>query len=316
LTSDICVVHLVWAPLGPEPLRRFLDSYTRYSAGVEHRLLILFNGFRADHDLSPWQRALDHVRHEELRIPSPVLDLAAYRQAVERITAARYCFLNSYSVIREDGWLELMSSIASGHRVGAVGASGSWGSQFSHARYALGLGGPYRRVFADRQATHRVFAGLSADTPAATSPAGPLRRALAGARGVIAYSVAFPPFPSPHLRSNCLLIDRDLWLRVADPAPHDKLAAYRVESGRRGITARLRAMGLRVLVAGRDGHSYDTAEWPASRTFWQGSQENLLVEDNQTRAYQQGDSEVRRVLSGYAWGPQADPAEAWVSEAA
>jgi hypothetical protein len=314
LSSDICLVHLVWAPLGTAPFRRFLESYTRYTAGVDHRLLILFNGFRRDEDLTPWRLCLQHVKHEELGIANPVLDLAAYRQAVEHIPAARYCFLNSYSVIRQDGWLELMGSIASGPGVGAVGASGSWGSQSSHARYALGLGGAYRDVFGDRRATNQVFAGLSADTPATNSPAGPLSRALSGARGLMVYSVAFPAFPSPHLRSNCLLIDRDLWLRVCGRTPRDKLAAYRVESGRRGITARLRAMGLRVLVAGRDGRGYDAPEWAASRTFWQGDQENLLVEDNQTRTYLHGDHEVRRVLSGYAWGSQADPGEAWLSE--
>jgi hypothetical protein len=295
-------------------LRRFLDSYTRHSAGVEHRLLILFNGFRADQDLTPWRLALEHVRHEELRITNPVLDLAAYRRAVELIPAERYCFVNSYSVIRANGWLELMRSMASGPRIGAVGASGSWGSQFSHTRYELGLGGPYRRVFADRRATNRVFAGLAPDMPAEPPHAGQLGRALTAARGLIAHSVAFPAFPSPHLRSNCLLISRDVWLRVCRRAPPDKFAAYRVESGRRGMTARLRAMGLRLVVAGRDERAYDTAEWPASRTFWQGDQENLLVEDNQTRAYDQGDAEVRRVLSGYAWGPQADPAEAWLPE--
>ncbi len=312
--ADTVVVHLVWAPLGPEALTRFAESYRRHVAGVEHRLLILLNGFRADQDLAPWRRALKHLQHEELRIADPVLDLAAYRQAVELVPAARYCFLNSYSVVRADGWLELMTSIASRPGVGAVGASGSWGSQFSHTRYNLGLGGPYRPVFADRGATNRVFAGMSLDdTPTASLLSSRLRLAFAAARELIAHSVAFPAFPSPHLRSNCLMIDRDVWMRVCRQAPSDKFGAYRLESGRRGITPRLKAMGLRALVVGRDGRSYETSEWPASRTFWQGNQENLLVEDNQTRVYQYGDPEVRAVLSGYAWGSQADPTAAGLS---
>jgi hypothetical protein len=303
------VAHLVWAPLGPEVLTRFAESYSRHVAGVEHRLLILLNGFRADQDLAPWRRALEHLRYEELRIADPVLDLAAYRQAVELVPADRYCFLNSYSVLRADGWLALLQSIASRPRVGAVGASGSWGSQFSHTRYNIGLGGPYRRVFADRGVTNRVFAGMSpGDAPADSLPSGRLRLAFAAARELIAHSVAFPAFPSPHLRSNCLMIDRDVWMRVCRRAPSDKFGAYRLESGRRGITARLKAMGLRAVVVGRDGRSYEPTEWPASQTFWQGDQENLLVEDNQTRLYQHGDAEVRRVLSGYAWGPRAEPA--------
>ena len=47
-TASVTLVHLVWAPLGPEALARFLDSYRHHPAGVEHRLLMVFNGFRAD----------------------------------------------------------------------------------------------------------------------------------------------------------------------------------------------------------------------------------------------------------------------------
>jgi hypothetical protein len=118
--------------------------------------------------------------------------------------------------------------------------------------------------------------------------------------------VQFADFPSPHLRTNALLVDRERWLDVCRPSPRDKLAAHRLESGRRGITARLTAMGLRVVVVGRDGRAYERSQWPDSRTFWQSSQENLLVADNQTRAYADGDAQRRRVLSGYAWGFQAN----------
>jgi hypothetical protein len=48
--------------------------------------------------------------------------------------------------------------------------------------------------------------------------------------------------------------------------------------------------------------------WPSTRTFSQGGQGNLLVEDNHTRAHLDADALMPRVLSGYAWGPEADPA--------
>ncbi len=40
----IAVVHLVWGPLGPEPLRDFLRSYHAHDAGAPHELVVLFNG--------------------------------------------------------------------------------------------------------------------------------------------------------------------------------------------------------------------------------------------------------------------------------
>jgi hypothetical protein len=288
---------------------RFADSYRRHPAGTEHRLLVIFNGFDQDQDLAPWRRAIEDLNYEELRTTTPVLDLAAYMQAVERVPAARYCFLNSHSAILADRWLEIMQSIADDPGVGAVGATGSWASQSSYLRLELALGGPYRAVFTNRLATIRTLASLSPGEPAPAPARDPVRGALSGGRTLVHYAIAYASFPSPHLRTNGFLIDRDRWLQVCSNEPTDKGAAYRFESGRHGMTARLRAIGLRVLVAGRSGRAYESSEWPASRTLWQGNQESLLVEDNQTRSYQHGDIDVRRALSGFAWGRLADPDE-------
>jgi hypothetical protein len=316
---DTVVVHIVWAPFGPEMLARFVESYIDHAPGSEHRLLMVFNGFGQNDDLTPWRHLIADLRYEELRLASPVVDLAAYRKAAELVPAERYCFVNSSTVIRTEGWLGLLASAAARERVGAVGATGSWASKASGARnsFGHGLGGPYRHLFADREATRRAFSKLAAHAPeAGAGPVGPWRRKIGTAydKLVTAYrlvpsSAAFASFPSPHLRTSCFLIERDLWLRVCRREPHSKEAAYRIESGRRGMTPRLTAMGLRVLVVGRDGRAYETSEWPASRTLWQGNQENLLVEDNQTRDYQEGDADLRRALSCYAWGFQADPTD-------
>jgi hypothetical protein len=316
VSSGTVLVHLVWAPLGAEVLAEFAASYRRNPAGAEHRLVVIFNGFDQNQDLRPWRRAIEDLQYEEMHTPTRVLDLPAYGMAVERFPAARYCFLNSYSVIRAAGWLNVMQSIASSTRVGAVGATGSWASQSSYLRYELALGGPYRRVFPDRVTTIRTLASLSPNETHPEPVPDPLRGALIGGRGLLSRVRAYASFPSPHLRSNGFLIDREAWLNIYSRDLTNKGAAYRFESGRRGMTARLRRMGLEVLVAGRDGRAYESSEWASSRTFWQGSQENLLVEDNQTRSYEHGDMEVRRALSGFAWGRLAEPDEPLLREVA
>ncbi len=178
-------------------------------------------------------------------------------------------------------------------------------------RYENGLGGPYARVFSDRAQTHAVFAALAGeDTGAGASPS-LLSRAHSGA--VIARQLlGFAEFAAPHLRTNGLLVERESWLRACPRAPRDKLAAHRMESGRRGVSARLRKEG-ELLLAGREG-VFREPEWPASNTFWQGDQGNLLIGDNQTLAYERGDERTRRVLSGYAWGTSAAPVDPRVAE--
>jgi hypothetical protein len=67
-------------------------------------------------------------------------------------------------------------------------------------------------------------------------------------------------------------------------------------------------MGLRPVLVGRDGRVYEMQEWDRSDTFRQSRQENLLIADNQTDAYDQASAAERAALAGHAWGELARPA--------
>ena len=123
----------MWEPLGPAPLRRFVSSYRRHEAGTVHNLLVLYNGFAANADLAPWRHELAGLPHEELVLPARFLDLAAYRSVIDGLTAGSVCFVNSYTEIEAEGWLEGLLRHLSGPRVGIVGAGGSFESPRSAA---------------------------------------------------------------------------------------------------------------------------------------------------------------------------------------
>lgn len=133
--AGVCVVHLVWAPLGPEPLRRFVRSYRAHPAGRVHELLVVCNGFAGDAAALDAVRAeLEGVEHAEQVLDTPVQDLAAYRLAAERAAGAEaLCFLNSHSELLADGWLALLDDALREDGVGIVGATGSFESAFSAA---------------------------------------------------------------------------------------------------------------------------------------------------------------------------------------
>ena len=99
--------------------------------------------------------------------------------------------------------------------------------------------------------------------------------------------------------------EREIIARVRGGHQRSKIDAYGLERCRRSVTHQIEAMGLRAVVVGRDSRAYECEQWPHSYTFWQGNQENLLVADNQTTAYQNADAELRAILSRYAWGPAA-----------
>ncbi len=313
--ADLAAVHLVRESNGVEAFRRFMDSYRRHPSGVEHEVVLVLKGFASAAAAEPYVALAADLEPRCVRVPDEGFDLGAYRRAAMELPHRRLALLNSFSVILADGWLGLLSAPLDDPRVAAVAATASWGSHVSHMRYEIGMGGPYARVFRDREDTHRVFATLAGQSPG--TRVGTARSALQRLHqaGTIARQlVGFAPFPAPHLRTNGLLVDRESWLSACTHAPRDKLAAHRMESGRRGITARLRAGGRELLVAARDGGMFDCSQWPRSVTFWQGDQHNLLIGDNQTLAYHEGDALTRGVLSGYAWGPHAAPVDPRVAE--
>lgn len=144
MTAGLCLVYLVWAPLGPEPARRFLESYRRHQPGAEHVLAVALKGFREDQDPSAWQRELAAVSHESLQMSSGVLDLGTYREAVDLVPAERYCFLNTNSEVLVDGWLGHLDRHLLTPGVGIVGTGGSFESAYSAAPWPLR---PWRRDF-------------------------------------------------------------------------------------------------------------------------------------------------------------------------
>jgi hypothetical protein len=266
----IGVVHLVWAPLGPEPLREFIRSYRAHPAGVEHELAIVLNGAAAQGPEDRRRReqllaGLADTEHRLISLERPVLDLEAYGAAARLLEYEHLCFLNSYATILAGDWLAYLAAALTQPGVALVGASGSWESQAEWRRGRL---------------RHRPQQLL----------------ALARARR------DYPRFPNPHIRTSAFMLARARMLRLGLSELPDKRSTYLLESGPHSITRSVLEQGLRAVVVGRDGHIYDVQEWPESHTFRSGEQENLLIADNQTSDYQHASPLVRRRLARGTWG--------------
>lgn len=98
------------------------------------------------------------------------------------------------------------------------------------------------------------------------------------------------------------MIARTTMLRIQRGGILTKMQAYCLESGKNRITEQVEWMGLKSLVVGKDGKGYDKNEWDISNTFRHGTQDNLLISDNQTRAFDAASPEKKRKLELSAWG--------------
>jgi hypothetical protein len=314
--SRLAVVHLIWGPFGPLPLRRFVQSYRAHPAGTEHELVILLNNVAA-HQRGDLLAELEGVPHRVLDLAEPVQDLAAYVQAAHQLEHKRLCFLNSHSEILVPDWLTKLDRALDQPHAGLVGATGSWASTRSWVMHSFFLRTPYRGCIPGRRIAREQFLAIELERdgiPVADSPelvrrtlGDSLRTKLRTLPDMPIQIFGFEGFPAYHLRTNAFMAARATLGKVCTRRIETKMDAYRLENGRHSLTRQVQAIGLRTLVVTSDGTTYDHEQWPLSRTLWQGDQENLMIADNQTRSYSRGGFDRRRLLSGFAWGSQADP---------
>lgn len=316
MPGGLCVVHLVRAGEPASSVRRFLRSYAGNPAGADHRLVLLYKGFEDETALAPYRGAAEEVPHEEVHVSDAGFDLTAYRAGAEALRAERYCFLNSHSEILAGRWLELLSGALDRPGVGVAGATGSWTSHASLARLLLRLPSPYGGLIGSPADVTRVLAEMEGSAPPTESAEAPGRRSparraldvLSGLPHALRSMASFPAFPNRHLRTNAFVIDHAVLAGLTGFALRTKFDAHKLESGRAGITRQLEAAGLRAVVVDGFGGVWEDERWPASETLYQGEQGGLIVADNQTRAYAEGDDERRLLLSRCAWGRLAAPA--------
>ena len=280
--TDVCVAYLVREKNGLDPFLRFLESYIENRGGMEHDLLIIYKGFGARISTADYEKSLVDIPHKTILVRDNGFDIIPYFIAAKTYAYRYFCFLNSFSLLLDADWLLKMHRCISRSGVGLVGATGSYQSvYYDYLYYLKHLGKSGERI--------------------------PIHSRLA-------YSLRFeklrlkilnhfyPSFPNVHLRTNGYMIPRDVMLKIRFGRIRFKSDAYRFESGRQSLTRQVMGMDYRVLVVGKDGIGYEKEDWCRSKTFWQDDQQNLLIADNQTRQYSEGDAETRKRLSRFAWG--------------
>ena len=291
--ARIAVAHLVRYRNSSEALAKFLKSYRQFDAGVAHDLIVIFKGFpkeRSSRDAC--LELLQGIPHRVLEVRDEGFDIQPYCDAARTFDYPYFCFLNSFSVIFSEGWLEKLYHAILQDNVGLAGASGSYQS-FCPSPLASYL--EQSRQVAIRSPVKRAIMAL------------PFAYHLNYLRGVLRYESGFKRFPNYHIRTNAFIVSREVILQSAPLRIRTKLDAYKFESGKRGLTMRVLESGHRALIVCADGQTFDKEEWHLSDTFWQAGQQRLMVADNQTRQYAEGTPEIRAMLSRYAWGNYARP---------
>ncbi len=241
-TSEICVVHLARAANGIEPFARFIESFRENPAEIDCDLLIIFKGFeeladetsrdcacgeslsvsprrvenalgifRGDRCPGDYARILDGTDYKYVHVKDVGYDLEPYSLVAKTLNYRYFCFLNSFSVILDRGWLRKLYAHIIDEGVGLVGATGSCES-------------PYCDLIRELR----------------TLPA--LRRFRSALR-LLPYKIWFDTSPNYHIRTNAFMASSDLLKSVRWKRIRSKRDAQIFESGRHGLTRQVIAAG-------------------------------------------------------------------------
>ena len=298
---DVGVVYLYRFAEGEHPVRRFLKSYRDHSAGIEHEFHVVFKGFPDQRRLNLGRELFSGMQINSIELEDNGYDIGSYLAAAKVVSNRRIIFLNTFSQILGRDWLRHFDRAFIAPEVGLVGATGSWLSN------ASGYEGALRRLFYRTKYLPTLLSYLfnreSEKIPEKISKMRKrsLRRYLQSPFSYLYNIFEFGRFPNPHIRTNSFMMERIRFLSLDFPSFKIKSEAYKFESGRRSLTRQIIRQGLRPVVVDRNGRVYDIAQWKSSATFWINDQENLLIADNRTRDYAEGDEELRDYLEDAAW---------------
>ena len=298
---DVGVIYLYRFVEGENPVRRFLQSYRDHPAGIEHDLHVIFKGFPDRHQLELGRALFADIPINSIDLEDEGYDIGSYVTAAKAVSNRRLIFLNTFSQIITRDWLRHFDRALTAPDVGLVGATGSWLSN------ASGYEGALKRLFYRIRHFPTQLRELS-NRRSGDGPKGALkmqkrslRRYLQSPFDYLYCIFEYGRYPNPHIRTNAFMIERSRFLSLNFPSFKKKVEAYRFESGRRSLTKQVMGQGLQPVVVGRNGNIYAIDQWKSSATFWINDQVNLLIADNRTCDYAEGDEELREYLEDAAW---------------
>src|SRR5262245_8694576 len=99
MKSEISIVHLIHVPFGVSLFERFLGSYIEHRAGVDHKLVIMFNGVDGEDQIEPFLEIINSFGLDyDVILSKETWDISSYFFAARQLDSEYLLFLNSYSI--------------------------------------------------------------------------------------------------------------------------------------------------------------------------------------------------------------------------
>src|SRR5262245_58397075 len=124
----VAACYLARRAEGLSTFRRFADSYRLHPAGVQHDLVVIYKGYKRPREIVEARAVFRDLPHIGMEVDDTGFDIGAYLKVAERLDHDYVCFMNSFTELEADGWLNLLYYHASRPDVGLAGAMGYYES--------------------------------------------------------------------------------------------------------------------------------------------------------------------------------------------
>ena len=334
-TKKIGLVYLNRKAEGLLPVKRFIESYKNFNSGVEHIFITVYKGFESEEKRLS-EDIFKEIETRQLDVSDDMTDINAYLIAAKSFPDIDiFCFLNTFSEIVCNNWLLFLSDALLTENVGIAGATVSYESLLNSCRliskvlwlmnndflkYDAKIYSYFKTIIDQQQPNWRLKKSFFSWLPCLSNQTAGYHqlqkydfmfedywKILTAHDGVYEFLKDIPPFPNPHVRSNGFVIRRTHLVEYfGNSGVISKQESYLFESGVDGLTRKFLKNKMRAVVVNNSGNIYDVDRWLFSKTFRLEGQENLLIQDNQTRNFQKLNIDEKYIYKLMTWGASSD----------
>ncbi len=331
--KNISVIYLARCADGIDTFTRFVISYKKYYAGIEHDLVVIYKGFESEDCLNRAKLIFSSIKHSVIMQEDIGFDIGSYIDSSKVIESEYLCFMNTHSEISANNWLKLMIKAATQSDVGITGAMGSYESlnqswkliqKFYWLFYMREYPCPeniykYYNKFLDylpqRNLKILIKSGFQNSIKnyfyqfkISNEIKNNYKQFETHWENLLLPGKMFEDlstikkFPNNHIRTNCFLVKNIIFKKFKNTKITNKSDACLFESGPNSITNLVKDLGYKAVIVGKNGNIYEEDDWWNSGTFRQSDQSNLLINDNHTRAYSAMNNYNKFLHSYLSWG--------------
>ena len=127
-TAEIAVIYLARGATKHElsAIPRFIDSYKKYDAGIEHKLYVILKGYSDLKTKHSVVKQFENISTVFIETNDLGFDIGSYLKASKILNEEKLFFLNTNSTIQTNQWLRKIYQASVRPDVGIVGCFGSY----------------------------------------------------------------------------------------------------------------------------------------------------------------------------------------------